>query len=359
MIEIIAWVGVSQALFASFLIFTKKENSQSDKVLSLWLALLALDFLSCALDYLIFSKPLLSSSFLLFNPALFLYICSLTDRKFSLRPVNLLHLVPYLLFKLIAYWVQEAFAMNTFFDRDSFFLYRIAFGTASVISSIVYNFLSLRLVHRHRVSLQAERSNIDQNESIGWVLFVSVSYTVYCIIAVVVAMVSYFTKSYPLSPHIYNYAVLLGLIYILSFYGLYQLRLSLFSEDIEEERIPYQKSLLTTEAKGQIQEKIEEYVVGQKAYLDPNLSMEVISKKLKVPKYQLTEVLNTVIGKNFFQYVNHFRVEEVKKMLSDKDNTYSIEAIGFDCGFASKSSFYTLFKNATGMTPTAYRDSLA
>ncbi|KXK42865.1 MAG: hypothetical protein UZ11_BCD004001088 [Bacteroidetes bacterium OLB11] len=44
----------------------------------------------------------------------------------------------------------------------------------------------------------------------------------------------------------------------------------------------------------------------------------MLSNKLKIPKYQITEVLNTVIGQNFFQYVNYHRVEAVKEMLSNK-----------------------------------------
>jgi len=85
--------------------------------------------------------------------------------------------------------------------------------------------------------------------------------------------------------------------------------------------------------------------------------MDLLSKALKIPKYQLTEVLNTTIGKNFFQFVNAYRVEEVKKMLVDPKNLYSIEAIGYECGFSSKSSFYKEFKRITGMTPAEYKKS--
>jgi AraC-like DNA-binding protein len=66
-------------------------------------------------------------------------------------------------------------------------------------------------------------------------------------------------------------------------------------------------------------------------------------------------VLNTSIGKNFFQFVNAYRVEEVKRMLVDPKNLYSIEAIGYECGFSSKSSFYKEFKRITGMTPAEYK----
>lgn len=61
------------------------------------------------------------------------------------------------------------------------------------------------------------------------------------------------------------------------------------------------------------------------------------------------------IGKNFFQFVNSYRIEAVKKILLEPKLKYSIEAIGYECGFNSKSSFYTVFKNLTGETPVAFR----
>ncbi|HMN32948.1 MAG TPA: helix-turn-helix domain-containing protein [Chitinophagaceae bacterium] len=358
MMQIIAWIGVSQAIFAAILMLSKKENNVSDKVLFFWLVLLTFDFFTCGLDYELFQKPLLSSSFLLFNPALYLYIRSLTNKNFKLNFFQFLHFIPYLAFKVLSYILKEPFSMNTFFNVDENLIYRMMFGTATTISCVVYSILSLRIVHIHRMKLQNEHSNIDENDNITWVLFVSIFYVVYCIVAFIIALLAYFTSSYPLSPHFYNYSVLLFLIYILSFYGLYQHRLSPIALAQDHNKIPYQNSSLSNDLKQQIKVKIEQLIVHEKLYLDSNLNMDMLSNKLKIPKYQITEVLNTVIGQNFFQYVNYHRVEAVKEMLSNKKNLYSIEAIGYECGFSSKSSFYTVFKNLTGKTPVAYRNTI-
>jgi AraC-like DNA-binding protein len=145
------------------------------------------------------------------------------------------------------------------------------------------------------------------------------------------------------------------MVYILSFYGLRQQVPVKRIVTEEEQHVPYQYSTLSAESKQSIREKIVLYFETEKAYLNPELNMDILSEHLKIPKYQLTEVLNTTIGMNFFQYVNFFRVEAVKKMLADPKNKFSIEAIGYDCGFSSKSSFYTVFKNMTGETPVLYR----
>lgn len=62
----------------------------------------------------------------------------------------------------------------------------------------------------------------------------------------------------------------------------------------------YKNSSLSPEAKEDIRKRIEKFMIGQKPYLNPGLNMDMLSEALNIPKYQLTEVLNTVIGSNFF-----------------------------------------------------------
>ncbi len=351
----IAWIGFCQGLFAALLMFTKKDSSLPDKILSGWLTLLAIEFLTCGLDHEVFGEPLLSSSFLLFNPAMFLYVSSLTRPNFRIRWLQLLHLVPFLVFEIFAYIIREPFSMDRFFVRDENFLYRISFAVANFISWMIYNPLSLIYVHKHRIHLRNEKSNIGKNENLGWVLSVAVFYFVYCAIAFIISVVVYVGDVQPLLPHIYNYAALLFVVFVLSFYGLRQQELP--KESLASVQAPtYKNSLLSEENKEKIKSQILHYFENQKVYLNPDLNMNVLSKALKIPKYQLTEVLNTVIGKNFFQFVNSYRVESVKKMLADPKNNYSIEAIGYECGFSSKSSFYKEFRRITGMTPIDFKN---
>lgn len=352
------WIGFCQSLFAAILMFTKKENSLPDKILSGWLILLSADFLSCGLNYEIFNKPLLSSSFLLFNPALYLYVKSLTRPKFTLKRNHVLHLLPFIVFEIYAYIIRQSFSLDTFFVRDSNYVFRLIFGAATIISWLVYNPLSLILVHKHRMHLRNELSNIEKNENLGWVLGVAIFYVVYCILAFLITVLAFYASLNPLSPHIYNYIILLVLIYIISFYGLRQKKVSR-KLLVDKPVVHYKNSTLSAETKEFIRHKLVSFFDTEKAYLNPDLSMDVLSASLKIPKYQLTEVLNIEIGKSFFQFVNFYRVEAVKKMLTDPHNRFSIEAIGYDCGFSSKSSFYTVFKSMTGKTPVAFRNSIS
>lgn len=350
----IAWIGFCQGLFAALLMFTKKDNSVPDKILSGWLTLLAFEFMTCALDQEIFGEPLLSSSFLLFNPSMYLYIKSLTQSDFRLKWIQLLHLAPFLAFETAAYVIQEPFSLDHFFVRDENFIFRIVFGIANFASWSIYNPLSILVVHRYRMNLKDEQSNIDKNENLGWILSIAIFYVVYCGFAIIISTIVYFEGFRSLIPYVYNYSILLFMIFALSFYGLRQQETPRkFSP--REKSIPYKNSTLTDEIKEKIKKKITDYFEKEKAYLNPDMNMDLLSTTLKIPKYQITEVLNTCIGKNFFQFVNAYRVESVKKMLTDPENNFSIEAIGYECGFSSKSSFYTVFKQLTSMTPIAYK----
>ena len=355
----VAWIGFCQSLFCAILMFTKKEKSLSDKILSGWLTLLAIEFMICGLDYEIYGHPLLSGSFLLFNPCLFLYISSLTRSQFTLRWIQILHLLPFAFFELNIYLIKQSFSLDTFFNPDNYFIFRLFFSISLFISWCVYIPLSLILVNRHRIYLKNEWSNIEENESLGWLLAFTVFYVVFCIFAILITSIAYFKHLNPLTPHIYNYTTLLLLVYIMSFYGLRQKVTLKKTSSVEEILTPYKKSTLSIETKQYIQQKIIEYFEKEKGYLNPDLNMNVLSVQLKIPKYQITEVLNTTIGMNFFQFVNYYRVEAVKKMLSNPQNKFSIEAIGYDCGFTSKSSFYTVFKNITGETPVSFRNKVS
>jgi len=356
--ETIAWVGFSQSLFAALLIMTKRERTVSDKLLAGWLCLLGVEFLTCALDYIIIGKPLLSSSFLLFNPAFYLYVSSLTNKDYKLRWIQLVHLLPFLFFEIGAYVIKETISLSTFLHSDTTLGFRLAFGVATVVSLLVYNSLSLIQVIRHRRNLENEFSTIESAISLGWLLFVIVFYLLYCVVSFIIGATVVFQGTNLYLPHIFNYAAMLFMVYALGFYGLWQK--PIYAKTTPEEvHLRYKSSVLADRKKKDIKNKILQYFENNKPYLQSELNMDLMSAELSVPKHQLTEVLNTEIGKNFFQFVNGYRIEAVKAMLAGNKSKYSIEAIGYECGFSSKSSFFTVFKNLTGQTPLEYKNSIS
>lgn len=356
--ETIAWLGFSQGLFAAILMFTKNDRSVSDKILTGWLSLLAIEFLFCGIDYRVFGSPILSSSFLLFNPAFYLYVQSLVNPSFRLKWIQLLHLLPYLFFKIVAYQVREPYDLNTYFVPNTTLWFRFSFAIATLLSWLLYNSVTALTVFKHRRSLENEFSTIESYLKIGWLFFIIVFYNLYCLALVVIGILIVFHRIEVVPVEVLNYSILLALIYILSFYGLKQRMLFAKAPSIAPIDEHYRYSGLAAEKKENIRLLLLKYFEKEKPYMNPELNMNMLAEALGVPKHQLTEVLNSDMRKNFFRFVNEFRVEAVKEKLKHNKRNFSVEAIGYECGFNSKSTFYTVFKQITGVTPAEYENPI-
>lgn len=101
--------------------------------------------------------------------------------------------------------------------------------------------------------------------------------------------------------------------------------------------------------------KLEGLMVDQKLYLDPTLNLQKLAQNIGINPRYLSKILNEGIGKNFYEFVNYYRIEKVKQFLKDQNNSnLTIEAIAHKAGFKSKSTFNTAFKKQTNMTPREF-----
>lgn len=97
------------------------------------------------------------------------------------------------------------------------------------------------------------------------------------------------------------------------------------------------------------------YMNEDKLYLNEKCTIQFVAEKTGISVHQLSSLLNCVLNKSFNDYLNEFRVNEAKILLSNTDNkSTTIETIGLDCGFGSKSTFYRVFKKHTNQTPLEY-----
>lgn len=94
----------------------------------------------------------------------------------------------------------------------------------------------------------------------------------------------------------------------------------------------------------------------KKLHKNPDLKISDVANQLNISAHQLSQLLNDNIGKNFPSIINEYRILEAKEMLIQNEK-YTLEAIGYECGFKSKSAFYTAFKKHVGATPAKYLDS--
>ena len=84
--------------------------------------------------------------------------------------------------------------------------------------------------------------------------------------------------------------------------------------------------------------------------------MTTLSEKTGLSNSYLSQIINQKDGRNFFDFVNEYRINEVMERMDDPDyDHYTILAIAQDAGFKSKSTFNAFFKKSTGKTPSVYR----
>ncbi|MGB1295293.1 MAG: helix-turn-helix domain-containing protein [Flavobacteriales bacterium] len=102
--------------------------------------------------------------------------------------------------------------------------------------------------------------------------------------------------------------------------------------------------------------KLEFLFKEEHIYRNYSIDRNSIAQELNISSGYLSQLVNAITGDNFTTYINKYRVEAVKKMIVNPDySNYSLLAIGLECGFASKSTFYNTFKKMTGLTPNAYK----
>jgi AraC-like DNA-binding protein len=129
-------------------------------------------------------------------------------------------------------------------------------------------------------------------------------------------------------------------------------------DDLESKE-KYKNSSLSDEDIKTIENKITEFMEKERPYLNPDFNMEMLSETLGVNKNYVSQVINSRFGYNFFNFVNYYRVEEVKRRIISPDNdAYTILSVAFDSGFNSKASFNNIFKKFTGLTPSEYKKTV-
>ncbi|MBW6492346.1 MAG: AraC family transcriptional regulator [Lentimicrobium sp.] len=97
----------------------------------------------------------------------------------------------------------------------------------------------------------------------------------------------------------------------------------------------------------------------EKPYLDADLTLPQLATRLQIPSHLLSRVINEKFGLNFFDFINQYRVDELKSKLNNPEfDNLSLLGIAFECGFNSKSAFNRVFKKITGLTPSEFKNQL-
>jgi AraC-like DNA-binding protein len=128
--------------------------------------------------------------------------------------------------------------------------------------------------------------------------------------------------------------------------------------EISENVVVKKEELIDKNLMLEIANNLEKVMKEEQPYLNKNLSLNLLADKLNSRTHIVSYVLNTHYNVNFYNYINNFRIDYCKALLKNpKKQHLSMEGIALEGGFGSKSTFNTLFKKQSGMTPTQYKNT--
>ncbi|MEO1030561.1 MAG: AraC family transcriptional regulator [Bacteroidota bacterium] len=146
------------------------------------------------------------------------------------------------------------------------------------------------------------------------------------------------------------------LVYWLGHIGIYRYGVIQERKHIRSQSKTNSNVKLPVKTKRVIIERLKQYLVEERQFLNPNLSLEQTAEVLELSQGHLSKIINQDLQMSFKDYVNGLRVEEAKRYLKDKSfSNYTLLAVGLEAGFNSKTAFNTSFKKITGVTPSQFK----
>lgn len=123
----------------------------------------------------------------------------------------------------------------------------------------------------------------------------------------------------------------------------------------EPQHVSYRTTRLSDEECKRLLKALNSLMKNERPYTDPNLKSSTLAAMIGTKSHSLSFLFNQYLKKSFYDYINEYRVEEFKRLVSETDiSRYTLTALSEKCGFSSRASFFRHFKAITGITPAEY-----
>lgn len=371
---IVTVISLFISLFLAFFLFVVKTNHKiSNYLFATFLILCAIDT-SQTLFNLIIDKPsnfgILRTTFALLQiPVFYLYVISVCYSDFKLKPKHLLHLLPFLIANAILiprfYAVDITSKIN--FIKDYQDKIELQFNHILIHVQLIVYIIAVFLVLKKAKKLYLENYAGTSISSYNWLFQFTVVLTILYSGALLKNIFKF--SDYPHISEWIKVGLLVFQLFIVCWYlfkalnnpGLFRSidsKLKLVSDIVLEEKNK-EKSVLSENEYNEDLLKLQQYMVEEKPFLDPSLTIQDVSKGIKIPVRDLSLLINHKLEQHFYDFINAYRIENAMNILKDTTKSkVTVLEILYDVGFNSKSSFNTAFKKHTGYTPTDYRKTL-
>lgn len=362
----------------AFILFSKSGSTSMNRLLALVLFFPALFYLRHfaelmgyiqVVPYLLFPTQILG---VLFGPLVYAYVrIKLSDKRWQ-HPVFFPLSVSLMLFT-VAIGLHYTF----FLSRQEQIAYALQvhsgnFPVLFLISKVAmtalhFCYLLISFIWTLRIVMNCKYATDSEKQKIQFVFqFVILNFGLLVLLLISYAMISvHYVDSYilPLTGAFF---------YLFVFYKMFQYP-NIFQQQSEglfqaivmspgnrnavgdENVLERSKNGVSEDVLDAIYADLVRYMENDKPYLNPELTLRILSDNLKICTHKLSLAINEKSGNNFFNFINSYRIAEAKRLLCDsKSKSYNIEDIAFMSGFNSRASFYSAFKKQLNQTPSAY-----
>ncbi|MGQ1890263.1 helix-turn-helix domain-containing protein [Thermophagus sp. OGC60D27] len=345
----------------AFVFFTNPLgiNKKGNRAFSLFLLLYASFWLEEVVSFSGFSPihPLFLTTIhglqIFTPPALYFSILYYSRPHFKIDATHSLHLVLPVLYIAIRFLIRCEGIKWPFLKPAAIIVI--------LSQSLLYVILSYIKIRQHRKNILQYSSNT-KGINLNWLEYIVIQIILLCLIII---WHNIFVSTTDLN--LFTNSLQLVTVFIIAYFSLRQKEIfpdtrgeikDLFNaaekpqpSDATHEK----KKVLPDSELVSYQQQLEELMQVKEPHLDSDLNLLKLAALLEVTPHQLSYIINTGLGENFFRFVNRHRVEKAKELLKKEDPTQTMIGVAFDSGFNSKTAFNTTFKKLTGMTPSEYK----
>ncbi|NQD37325.1 AraC family transcriptional regulator [Permianibacter sp. IMCC34836] len=376
--DVMQFITIYQCVLFALFLWLFRSKRRGNVLLALFLfaqAAIPLDnlimygtaFRQWAIDFSPNIFYLFGHAYWLEAPLLLLYVRAMIYRDYRIKRSDWLLFLPfvaYVLFEVVNYYRLDYAAKVVILQGYDTFAppkLTLSVGFLRELFRIVCGILALIELLRYQKRIKDEFADIEKID-LTWLKILVLGFLAVRMDSMFVSttLISSFAPSLGIDLDFWglaaDYAAML-LVSALIFFsmGHSQVFAGFSQPETKEAEKPEEKPIISPEQISQL----ETYMKEKKPYLNCLLNLENLSKQLQMSRGNLSQLINRHYQQNFFDFINTYRIDECKRLLSDPANkNQTMLEIMENAGFNSKASFNTFFKKKVGMTPTEFREKL-
>lgn len=293
----------------------------------------------------------------LIGPLIFAYVKAL----FDVSPQFFKKIKPHFIFPIVYFLFSIAAIMFrlSVLEETTFIKCYFDFKYFLVGYSLIYFVWAYRLVNLYGTKIKENYSNIGDKD-LTWIKKFLIGGGFIISVDLFTSIYEVFVQELSWDTGYLTVALMAIWVAYLGYNGILQSRILLPDFLLPDITVPElsdsQKFVYDYEEMARLEQMLSHLMTAEKPYLNEDLTLTGLAEFLNVPDKKLSALLNQFMNVSFYDYVNSFRVNDVKSMMESREfDNLTLLGIAYECGFKSKTSFYRIFKKTTGLSPSAYK----